>query len=217
MAEKENEKAKDSAEEKDEKAKDAMPKRGFDGIKDMLKAKLSEDDFKAACDAMEPEAEDGEEDDEESVEKIEGKQEKEKALDKRAKDKARDEKKDDDEEEKVSKGAMDAALASVAKTVRETERGIRVALADVEPWVGKLSATLALDSKVDVYRHAATILGIDGAKTLHAEALWPVIKAQTKPGSKRSESAAPRMNYDSSAFGEVSKIAPGIEKIRIGA
>jgi hypothetical protein len=91
----------------------------------------------------------------------------------------------------VTKPAMDAAIKATArpsrprspKAVARTERGIRAALSDVKPWVGEIPATMAFDSAADVYRHALKMKGVDGAKTLHADALLPVLKAQPKIGA----------------------------------
>ena len=143
--------------------------------------------------------------------------------------KAEDAKEDDDEEKEgakstikdkakdgVTKAAMDAALEAATSRVRETERGIRVALAEVEPWVGRLAPTLALDSATDVYRHAAAAMGVKGAKTLHPDALWPVIQAQPKPGDKPNNQSR-SLALDSTSFDDAAKYAPGLERITVGA
>lgn len=237
VAEKDDEpEAKDEKEEKMPKAgKSALDfKKGMDaeGFKKMLKEKMSEDDYKAACDMME-EA-DGEEDDdtnearemkERAREEKEKAREEKEASDKKAKDakdkKAKDakgEEKVEEEEgkEKITKGAMDAALAAHGKTIRETERGIRVALDQVRPIIGDLRADLAFDSATDVFRHAATVLEIKGAKTLHADALWPVIEARAqlrdKPTLRKTEDTM--LGFDSESISEAIKIAPGLERIR---
>ena len=220
LIEGEGSEAKDEENDED-KAKDAMDPREF------LKSKLSEDDmeaYDAMCEAGKS-AMDAEEDDDEK-----------KAKDSKEEDTdATDEKDDEDMElprrkstatdkrgrDTVTKSAMDAALAATreatARQVRETERGIRTALEQVEPWVGRLSTSLALDSATDVYRHAAVALGIRGAKTLHPEALLPVIQAQPKPGDRHTPGPRHEFAADSSSFGEAAKIAPGIEHIRLGA
>jgi hypothetical protein len=205
-------KAEDEEEDDDKKAKD---KGGRDKAKDadpreFLKSKLSEDDMEA-YDAMcktgldekddeDKKAEDAEEDDDEEKEGAKS----------TIKDKARD---------GVTKTAMDAALSAAteatARRVREAERGIRVALAEVEPWVGRLAPTLALDSAEGVYRHAAKALGVKNADKLHADALFPIIQAQPKPGEQKQ--ASREMARDSSSYGEAVKLAPGLEHITVGA
>lgn len=169
-------------------------------LRDFLAAKgLAEEDIAKACELAEspaaaaaPAATD-EEDDE-------------------AKKKAKedeDKKKDED-----VKQAMDEAIKVAVKGARDAERGIRVALSDVKPWVGELPATMAFDSATDVYRHTAGLLNIDGHKTMHADALLPVIKAQPRPGAKpaaKTETIA----MDSSTIGKATKLAPGLAHITI--
>lgn len=202
--EEEDKKAKDVAEEEEEakkakdKAKDGMLP-GKAALDDFLKEKLSKDDYKSACDMMG--GKDAEEDD------------------KKAKDKAKD------GEEMVSKKAMDAALKAVTadtsnavKAVRESERGIRVALANVEPWVGKLAPTLALDSAEDVYRHTAGMLKIAGSDKMHPDALWPVIQSREQPGARQhTVNVDATLAFDAAAIDVAKKMAPGFERIIVGA
>jgi hypothetical protein len=123
----------------------------------------------------------------------------------------------DKDKDMVSKPAMDAALKvhgdTIAKAVRETERGIRVALATVKPWVGELPATLAFDSAEGVHRQALTMLGVSGADKLHADALLPILQAQPKPGSQRAERTESTLAMDSSAISKAHAIAPGLANI----
>jgi len=129
--------------------------------------------------------------------------------------------KDEKDKDMVTKPAMDAALKAQADgfqkelaKVRDTERGVRVAIAEIKPWVGELPVTMAFDSATDVYRHVAGMLKIDGAKTLHADALLPIIKAQPKPGAKApAYEGGEHMALDSSILSEAMKIAPGLENI----
>ena len=199
----------------DDKAKDADPR-------EFLKSKLSEDDMKsydAMCEAGKS-ALDAEEDDDDKKKAKDAKEdddEEKQGAASTIKDKAKDRAKD---EPPVTKAAMDAALIVAtdanAKRVREAERGIRVALGDVEPWVGRLAPSLAMDSAADVYRHAAVALGVRDAKKLHADALFPIIQAQPKPG----ERAAPRSEafaMDSSSYDAAAKHAPGLARITVGA
>jgi len=109
---------------------------------------------------------------------------------------------------------MDEAIKVAVKGARDAERGIRVALADVKPWVGDLPATMAFDSAADVYRHTAGMLNIDGAKTLHPDALLPVIKAQPRPGDKAPAKTA-TIAMDSSVISKAQKLAPGLAHITI--
>jgi hypothetical protein len=184
---------------------------GFDAepMKAFLREKgMGEDDIAKVCDMMpaewrKPEGADADETDEEKAARLK----KEAAS------------KDDGAKDMVSKPAMDAALKATAeavtKQVRETERGIRVALHEIKPWVGELAPTLAFDSAEGVYRHALGMLNVDGAKTLHADALLPVLKAQTKPGAKKSEitDGGSSLAMDASAHAKAVKYAPGLEHI----
>lgn len=183
------------------------------GLKGFLKGKMSEDDYKAACDMMEAEDAEGEEDDDAKKERA--------AKDKAARDAEIKNALDKAKDGMVTKGAMDEALKATAdataKQVRETERGIRAALVEVKPWVGELPATLAFDGAPDVYRHAATTMGIAGAKTMHADALWPVIQAQPKPGARRAENTEAQLGMDAASIDKATKIAPGLARIKIGA
>ena len=156
------------------KAFDAEPLKAF------LKEKgMGDEDIKAACDMVGGMAEVEDEEDEEAKKKLEAEKAKAEDEAKIAKDAMKD---------MVTKPAMDAALKqtaeATAKTVRETERGIRIALAEVRPYVGELAETLAFDSGDDVRRHALTMLGVEGAKTMHPEALKTVLSVQRKPGAR---------------------------------
>jgi uncharacterized protein len=180
-------------------------------FKSFLREKgMGEDDIMKACDMM-PKAMAGDEEDEEAKKK-KAEEEKKAAADKSAKD-AELKAKDAEMKDMVSKPAMDAAIQSAVKTVRETERGIRTALAEVKAWVGELPATMAFDSATDVYRHTATMLNIDGAKTMHADALFPVIKAQPKPGAKTVEYTTETMAMDSSARAKALAMSPDFANI----
>lgn len=142
------------------------------GLKGFLKGKMSEDDYKAACDMME--AEDAEEDDDDK------------------KDKPAKDKKDDKEGKAMDKGAMDAAIAEgirnaapgIAKAASDaatkTQQDIRDAERTVRPWVGELA--MAHDSADGVFRTALTVLGVkvDG---VHPSAYRPILEAQPIPGS----------------------------------
>ena len=105
--------------------------------------------------------------------------------------------------------------SAIDQSMDDTYRRVAVALAEVEPWVGRLAPTLALDSATDVYRHAAKALGVKNADKLHADALFPIIQAQPKPGEQKQASRP--MAQDSSNYGEAVKLAPGLEHITVGA
>jgi hypothetical protein len=130
--------------------------------------------------------------------------------------------KDAEMKDMVSKPAMDAALKAQGaefqkqlKAVRDSERGVRVAIAEVHPWTGDLPATMAFDSATDVYRHALVMKNVDGAKTLHADALLPILKTLPKNGARNAEhvDTGSSIAMDSSAVSEAIKIAPGLEHI----
>ena len=138
---------------------------------------------------------------------------------------------DDDEKDKespamdsknfVSKQAFDQALkvqgddfAKRIAGVRETERGIRAAIAEVKPWVGELSPALAFDSAADVHRHALKMLGVEGADKLHADALLPILKSRQLPGARPSQIDSTSIAMDASAIDKATKHAPGLANIQ---
>lgn len=166
-------------------------------LRDFLRAKgMAEDDIAKACEMADghksPDATDEDKGDDD-----------------------KDKKKDEDKKDKDTKQAMDEAIQTAVKGVRDAERGIRVALAEVKPWVGDLPATMAFDGATDVYRHTAGLLKIDGHKTMHADALLPVIKAQPRPGTKAPAKVDREMAMDSSVIGKATKLAPGLAHITI--
>jgi 8-oxo-dGTP pyrophosphatase MutT (NUDIX family) len=171
-------------------------------FKNFLREKgMGEDDIMKACDMMpKPLAGDSDETDEEKK----AREEKE-AAEKTAKDA--------EMKDMVSKPAMDAAIAAAVTTVRATERGIRTALAEVKPYVGELPATMAFDSGADVYRHALKMKGVEGAATMHVDALLPVLKALPVAGAKPAEQQQSHMAMDASSVGKALKMAPGLEGI----
>lgn len=177
----------------------------MEGLRGYLKDKgMDEDTINGACDSLglPKSALDESPEDKEKREKED--KEKKAAADAEIEKKAAEDKaKDEEMKDMVKKPAMDAAIrdavALTTKTIRETERGIRTALAEVKPWVGELPATIAFDSATDVYRHAAGMmpaLAAD-AKTLHADALLQVIKAQPKPGARPTAVESPAIGMDS--------------------
>lgn len=118
----------------------------------------------------------------------------------------------------IDKPAMDAALKAQAdhfdkqiKAVKDNERGVRLALAEVQPWVGEIPATMAFDTAADVYRHALVMKGVDGAKTMHADALKPVLTSLPKIGARSAEHREAPIAMDS--VSKAVKLAPGLENI----
>lgn len=96
--------------------------------------------------------------------------------------------------------AIREAVDSATKAVRDNERAVRKALVDVKPWVGEL-AQMSFDSAEQVHRHVAKTLNIQGAATMHADALLPVIQAQPKPGARPAPVIGGGMAQDSAAGG----------------
>ena len=129
--------------------------------------------------------------------------------------------KDAEMKDMVSKPAMDAALKAQGaefekkiQAVRDNERGVRIALDEVRPLVGEIPATMAFDSAAAVYRHVLVMKGVDGAATMHSDALLPVLKNLPKAGARApTADGSAHIAMDSSAFGEAIKIAPGLEHI----
>jgi hypothetical protein len=170
-------------EEPDKGTYDAEPFKAF------LKEKgMGDEDIQKACDMAMPKNaldEDMDADDEETPEKkAEREAAEKKAADEKADLEGKIAAKDAEIKEMVKKPAMDAAIASAEKRVRETERGIRVALQTVKPYVGELPDTLAFDSANDVLRHALTMMKVPNAKTMHADALNDVVASKPKAGAK---------------------------------
>lgn len=192
--------------------------KGFDAepFKNFLREKgMGEDDIMKACDMMPKPALDSEESDEDKA-KREAKEKEEKA----AKDAALAAK-DAEMKDMVSKPAMDAALKAQADTfqkeltkVRDNERGVRAAIAEVHPWTGDLPASMAFDTAADVYRHALVMKNVEGAKTLHADALLPILKTLPKPGARVSDHhSGPELAMDSSARAKALSLSPHFANI----
>lgn len=162
-------------EKKDDKATDAEP----EGLKGFLKGKMSEDDYKAACDMME--AEDAEEDDEDMAgddKEDDDKKDKIEAKDKGAKDKMG---KDKAKDGMVTKAAMDSALKAVRDETLKHGRDLRDAEKFVQPWVGAIA--VAQDSAEAVYRTALGMLNVKDADKLPAAALRPILENIPVPGA----------------------------------
>lgn len=171
---------------------DAEPLKAF------LKEKgMGEDDINAACDML-PKAMD-ETDEEKQAREAEEKGAADKKL---ADDKAAKDKKMADD-----KKAMDGAIDAAVKAERKNQQAIRSALDEVRPFVGELA--MAMDSADDVYRKAAEMLGIEGAKDIHASALPTLIRLKPKAGARPSEHIA----MDSATVDNFSKRFPNASRI----
>lgn len=114
----------------------------------------------------------------------------------------------------ISKPAMDEAIKSAVAEARKAEQGVRVALSEVKAWVGDLPSSMAFDSAADVYRHALVMRNVTGAKTMHPDALLPVLQSLPKSGQKPPERRDPVLAVDSSSFGKAKALAPGLEHIQ---
>lgn len=178
---------------------DAEPLKAF------LKEKgMADDDIMKACD-MFPKAALDEEVEDPKTAANEGKEPKD--------PEANDEK---DEKDMVSKGAMDAALEAQSKKIRETERGIRVAIAKVETVVGKLAPSLAFDSATDVFRHALKMKGVKAAETMHADAVEAVFD-NLPVASDRPKTPSPRIALDAKSKDFHAEIGVDVGRVGVGA
>jgi hypothetical protein len=201
----------DAEEDDKDKAYDAEPFKAF------LKEKgVNDADIAKAMDMMPKSAMDAEETEEEKKAKAAKDEEIKAAADKKAHDAAEEIKaKDAEMKDMVKKPAMDAAIVLAVKSAREAERGIRTAIAQVRPYVGELPETMAFDSGADVKRHALTMLGVENAKTLHADALDAVLAVQQKAGARPVEGA--HIAMDAASSKSFVDRFPGSERIRSAA
>ena len=185
---------------------DPMPKAAIDEKDDDDKKKEAEDEEEDD----KKKAEDSEEDDEDD--EGEEKKKKAEAKDKSAKDKSAKDKSAKDGA-MITKSAMDAALADVAKrtetatiarlmATREAERKVR-------PWVGDI--VIAQDSPEGVFRIALDALGVN-AKGLHPDALEPILMAQPKPGDEERRQR-PRVAMDSGAENKYLEMFPNFNRL----
>lgn len=114
----------------------------------------------------------------------------------------------------IAKPAMDQAIKTAVAEANKTQHGIRVAIATVKPWVGELPVDMAFDNGAEVYRHALVMRGVAAAKTMHPDALLPVLQSLPKAGQKPVDARRdPVMATDSSSVGKALKLAPGLENI----
>ncbi|WP_210338379.1 DUF2213 domain-containing protein [Bradyrhizobium genosp. L] len=184
-------KAKDEEDDKDKKAKDEG------GIREFLKGKLSEDDYKAACDMM----------DDDDVDAMDEDDDKEKDKDK---PKAEDE--EDDKKDKVDRKAMDQAIADNTKAERDRARAVRDAERFVRPWVGDLAH--AYDSAEEVYGAALEARG-KSTKGLHPSAFKSVLEMLPKAGE--ANRPAPRLATDAKGSSSFNEMFPDAGKIKLTA
>ena len=116
----------------------------------------------------------------------------------------------------VSKVAMDEAIASAVKVATDAatrnQREIRDAERAVEPWVGHLA--MSFDSAPDVYRTALKALKVEGADKLHADALFPVLQAQPKPGDKPSFRPEHDFAQDAASVESYDKLFPHANRLK---
>ena len=214
--------------EKDDKAEDK--KFGWDeekveGFKKYMRENgVGEDEIAGACDALGlgaarmPGGADEETPEQKAEREKKEADEKKAAEDKRMADdkKAAEDKRMADD--KVSRPAMDAAIkaasAATAKQVRETERKIRIAMDEVKPWVGEFRPDMAFDTEADVFRQALVMRGVEGAETMHADALRPVLVNLPKPGSERRDTNnTPNLGMDENAVSDCPRDVPGLDRI----
>ena len=211
--------------------------KGFDAnmenLKGFLKEKgMGEDDIMKACDmAMPKNALDEKDPDEKEVEAAEktGEKDAKELEDKTAKDAeaekeeearakgAEDKRQAHDAALKnmVTKQAMDAAIDQAVKAtekrVVETQRAISKAKDAVQPYVGSLSSSLALDSADDVYRTALTMRNVD-VKGIHPSAFPKILSMLPKSGAREVEQET-KLAMDHDAVDKINKKYPGIAAI----
>ncbi len=180
--------ARDAKRAMDRKARD----ESAEGIKAMLKEKLSGDEFKKACDSLE------------RLKAMDEDDEEDEAMDRRARD-AR---------HAMDEATVDAKITAAREQERRVQAGIYEARTFVKPWVGELPA-MAFDSAEDVYGAALKARGVktDG---VHPSAYRAILEMAPKPGDKPA-SQRPALAMDSTAKSAAAKFAPGIERIRVGA
>ena len=201
----------DDEPEKKEKAEDADTPDNF------LKGKLSEDDFaayKAKCDSA---AKDSEEEDDPEDKGKKPPLGSKKAVADKAKDSESEKEKAEDEDDDPK--AMDEKIKDAVLAERNRSRGVAEAEKFVRPWVGEL--LVAMDSAEDVYKKALTMVGKKSSELdrIHPSAYRALLEAQPKPGQRNRDhfSGTLAMGMDSSNREAAVKIAPGLERLRIGA
>ena len=115
----------------------------------------------------------------------------------------------------VTRPAMDEAIrtavANAEKRAAEKANALRIAERAVEPYVGKLALDAALDAD-GVYRKALTMLGVEGADTVHPSALTLLLKAQPLPGSAPRRD--PRLAQDAASVAETIARFPNAGRLK---
>lgn len=120
----------------------------------------------------------------------------------------------DAEPPEVTRAAMDEAIKVAAdnatKKAVEQQRETRDAEKFVRPFVGELAITY--DSAEQVHRAAAKILGIEGADTVHKDALPALIKVT---GARKTETASQSsaVAMDASTLSDFHERFPGAARI----
>jgi hypothetical protein len=115
-------------------------------------------------------------------------------------------------------GAMDAAIAEMGKTTEAATirrlHGIREAQDRVRRWLPDIDRRAPQTSAAGVYRLALDALGVD-AKGMHPDALWPVLKAQPRPGAERygRPSPPPRMAADAADEEDFLRMFPDANRL----
>jgi len=180
---------------KDRKGKDSKAKD--EGLKEMLKGKLSAEDWKAACDEIDAmKAKDKAKDDEDPEDENADPEDTNKG-DRKGKD-----------EEPMSKKAMDEAIAGE----RQRQRDVREAERFVRPWIGDLA--IAYDSADEVYKAALESRG-KSTRGIHPSAYRSILEMLPKPGSERPASS--RVAMDSAGSKSFAEMFPGAMDIKISA
>ena len=211
-----------------------MKKKAADagGLKGFLKGKMSEDDYKTACDMMDPDdkpakdeeeeteeekaarlkkesnAEDEEENDEdETEEERTARLKKEARGDKKGRDKKAKDAEDPDDK-KVTAKAMDSALSALKTTLQQTAKATREAERIVQPWVGQLA--MDHDSPEDVYRTALGALNVKVDAAWNASVMRAILEAHPKPGARQQVTV---MATDSKTMADYDTMFPDAKRI----
>ena len=201
-------KAKDAKMGKDKKARD----EAAESLKERLKDKLSEDEFKAACDDI-----DGmsgmDEEEEDDKDGVDPEKTNKAAKDKKAKDAKTDDDDDDDKDgEKMTKDEAKEAMDEAIAGERQRQNEVRAAERAVRPRVGDLD--MAFDTAEDVYKHACEVAGIK-TKGVHPTAFRAIFENLPKQntGTKSRDTV---MGMDAKGIDKMAALYPGIEQIRLG-
>lgn len=178
----------------DKKAKDAKMGRdaASEGLKEMLKGKLSAEDWKAACDDIDGMNATDEDPEDERTDP-------ERTNDKKAKD-----------EESVSKKDVEKAMDEAMNGERQRQRDVREAERVVRAWVGDLA--IAYDSAEDVYKAALEARG-KNVKGIHPSAYRSILEMLPKPGTENRNTG--RLAMDAAGTKSFGDMFPGAMDIRL--